>query len=229
MKHTKAGIIFCCFFIITHFAPFSVIAQENSKISTYNNSRANSLLQKAFNEEGAHKLDEAIKTYKQILKIIPSDPETLNSIAGLYGKKRNFKKEIYWSQKAIRSDSTYYRAYINYGNALTLKNRVKKAVTIYEKAIKIQPNKPMGYYSLGVLAENLHSLKLAISFYKKSVEVAPNFVNGYYNLAAMYANAGKFDKAIAALKQVLKLDPNAKEAKEMIKRIKRDQNNNDGQ
>lgn len=221
-------VILCCLFSAIIISPAIANAQKNIN-SVYSNPRADSLFKIAIAKEGAHKFQVAIKIYKKILHIKPNDPLAMNSIAGLYGKKRSFKKEINWSKKAIKSNSTYYPAYINYGNALALMGQMKKAASMYEKAIKLQPNNPLGYYSMGVLAERLHGLKLAIRFYKKSVSVDPKFANGYYNLGAMYANAGKFGKAIAALKKVLKLEPGAKDAKRMIKRIKKDRSKNANQ
>jgi tetratricopeptide (TPR) repeat protein len=211
------------FCLLVAFATFGTTTAEAQlpRPSRYQKPKADSLLKKAIAQENSGNLRDAIRLYREIRKLKPKDPRPTNSIAGLYGKLRQPKKQFQWARKAIEQDSSFFQAHINSGNALIAMRKTSRAKERFGKAIQLEPDSPLGYYSLGVLAERQRELERAIKYYEKSVSVDSQFENGYFNLGAMYANAGKFDKAIDALKRALELNPDARDARAMLRKIKR--------
>jgi tetratricopeptide (TPR) repeat protein len=190
-----------------------------SRSSGYENPRADSLLRKAIAQENSGALKDAMRIYGELHQLKPNDPRPTNSIAGLYGKLRQPRRQLQWAQRAIEQDSSFFQAYINSGNALMAMREDSRAQKRFRRAVRLEPDSPLGYYSLGVLAERQRQLERAIKYYERSVSVDPAFENGYFNLGAMYANAGRFDKAVEALRRVIALDPDAQDARAMLRKI----------
>jgi tetratricopeptide (TPR) repeat protein len=172
--------------------------------------------------EEAGNFEAAIRDCMQILRQHPTDPRTMNTIAGLDGKLGRFRDEITWARRAIAVDPSYFQAEINLGNALAPLGQVKQAQAAFERARQLAPNDPIPVYSLGVLAENRHDVAAATALYERSVALAPKFDSGWFNLAAMYATAGRFDDALAALDKVLALNPHAEDARAMRRHVEAD-------
>jgi len=156
---------------------------------------------------------------KKILRINPKDSQTLNVIAGLYGKLGRYEDEVIWAKKAISIDKNFYLAHNNLGNALFYLGKLDDARNSFETARTLSPRDPLPVYSLGTLAEERHDLSMAIAYFERSIELDPKFEPGMFSLAAMYANAKKYDAAIATLDKLLLLNPRAQDAIEMRNQI----------
>jgi len=162
----------------------------------------------------------AIDVAKKILRSNPRDTETLNVIAGLYGKLERYEDEVVWAKKAISVDRNFYLAYNNLGNALFYLGKLDDARNSFETAMTLAPRDPLPVYSLGTLAEERHYLSEATAYFERSIELDPKFEPGMFSLAAMYANAKKYSMAIAILDKLLLLNPKAQDAIEMRSKIK---------
>jgi tetratricopeptide (TPR) repeat protein len=161
----------------------------------------------------------AIDQARKILAAHPRDLQTINAIAGLYGKMGRFADEITWAKKAISIDGSYFLAYINMGNAMFYLKRSAEARAAFEKAKALAPLDPLPIYSLGTMAEAERKSAEAIACFEASVALDPTFESGLFSLAAMYANVRRFDDAIATIDRLLRLNPDAQDAVQMRAQI----------
>lgn len=162
----------------------------------------------------------AMEVAKKILETSPRDVETLNVIAGLYGKLGRYEEEVIWANKAIAIDQNFHLAHVNLGNALFYLGKFEEARRAFETAMRLAPRDPLPVYSLGTLAEEQQHLQEAISYFERSIKLEPKFQPGMFSLAAMYANAKRYPPAIAMLDRLILLNPSAHDAISMRKRIR---------
>lgn len=187
---------------------------------TDNKAKLKQLLDKALQYESNGKIEEAIKTYKEILEINNNDYAAANSIAGLYGVNKQYDKEIQWAHKSIVINPEWYLAYINLGSAYLALNNIDSAKYYYRMATGLQPGKPEPLYSLGVIEESLGDYNAAAAYYERCVHADTTFWNGYFNLAAAYANLGAWSKADIAISRYITNNPSDDEALQMQQDIR---------
>lgn len=211
MKHTLFGLLIL---ILQMGTVQSCLASEPTR---------EQLIQQEISREDAGDFAGALDIAKRILSANPRDIETINVVAGLYGKLGKFPEELVWAKKAIAIDGNFHLAYLNYGNALTYLRRFEEARIAFEKANALAPRDPMPSYSLGTLAEEQKQLTVAVSHFEHAVSIDPKFEPALFSLAAMYANAKRYDSAITTLDRLLAQNPNDQEAKLMRQRIKVEQ------
>jgi tetratricopeptide (TPR) repeat protein len=201
-------------FIILGFLALKGFSQDTAK--------TDSLMTEALKAEDSGNFRAAIDINKEIISLNPKNAEPVISIAGLYGKLKNFDQEIAWARNAIKIDSNSSAAYVNLGNGYAGKGDLLRAKKSYEHADKLDPESPFPPYSLGVIEEAKENFKAARTYYEEAVARDPTFENGFFNLAAMCATMKDFHSAKRYILKVLELNPNATDAKEMLRHINKD-------
>jgi tetratricopeptide (TPR) repeat protein len=166
----------------------------------------------------------AIARYQQATTLSGADDPVqapaYNSIAGCYGKLRQFQDEVAWAEKATTLAPGFPDGYLNLGNGYLGLGDLDRAGQAFQRYTDLAPSSPYGPYSLGLIAEQRDDWPGAEAAYRAAVRVGPKFVDGHFNLAAALANQGKVQAAIQELEQVLALDPLADDAKDMLARLR---------
>ena len=201
-------------FVIVGFLAMKGFSQATARID--------SLTVAALRAEDAGNFKTAIKIHEEIMALDPKAAESAVSIAGLYGKLKEFDQEIAWANKAIKIDSANSSAYVNLGNGFAGKGDLARAKRYYEHAEILDPDSPFPPYSMGVIEESKGNFSAAKKYYERAVARDSTFENGYFNLAAMCATLKEFQDAKRYILKALELDPNAEDAKEMLRHIKKD-------
>ena len=148
---------------------------------------------------GLMQFDDAIESYKQVLKIKPDYAEAYYNMGVALKSKGNPEAAIDSYKQALKIKPNYAEAHNNMGNALTDKDDLEGAIDSYKQALKIKPNYAEAYYNMGVALTNKDDLEGAIDSYKQALKIKPDYIGVYSNTCEAYEKSNK----LAELSEVI--------------------------
>lgn len=167
------------------------------------------------NAEKKMHVDNAIKYYRESLRILPDYITSLNNLGMVYYTYYNKPEEsIPYLEKAIALDTNYSEAYFNYASChAALKHYdiaeqyYRKVISMYDHAFKMQKVHKIvvDYITQELQKDNVEKKKLkrALKLIDKQLadylnydERSIEFINSYYSLSNMFAFNKQYDKII---------------------------------
>ena len=136
-------------------------------------------------------LDRARKCYEQALKLKPDYFEAINNLGTVYYAKKNYRRAIYWYNRALKVDANSARAasvYMNRGTAWFSRKQYQKAMEDYQAAVHMDPGIFEHHGTFGQILE------------ERSVEERAKY---HFFLAKLYAKQGRNELAIQNLRKAL--------------------------
>lgn len=152
------------------------------------------------------KTDEAVKCYRQALKLNSNNAETHNNLGIALAANGKADEAVAHYEKARQLRPNYPATHNNLGNALTQLGRLEEAVIEYRKALEIKPLHPTAHYNLGIAFEKQGKLKEAAEEYTAAIKINPGYAQAYNNLGNVRAAQGKTNEAIAAYRNAVMVD-----------------------
>ncbi len=125
--------------------------------------------QLAFRER---RYEDAIKAYKEAIKLDPDWALPYNSIGVAYIRQKNWTKVLEWCSQAKRRDSDWIFPYLNMGWAFYNLKRYDEAEQEYEKAAELNPDRPTIYCHLSCIYEKQGYLLDSLEMAGKAMEIA---------------------------------------------------------
>jgi len=125
--------------------------------------------QLAFRER---RYEDAIKAYKEAIKLDPDWALPYNSIGVAYIRQKNWTKVLEWCSQAKRRDSDWVFPYFNMGWAFYNLKRYDEAEQEYEKAAELNPDRPTIYCHLSCIYEKQGYLLDSLEMAGKAMEIA---------------------------------------------------------
>jgi len=119
----------------------AVSAVPESKIAHYK-------LGNAMSKQG--ELVEAIKHYRQALRINPAYAETHNNLGNALLKQGELVEAIKHYRQALRINPAYAKALTNLGSAMLTRGELGEAIKHYRKALRINPAYAEAHNNIGV-------------------------------------------------------------------------------
>ncbi len=166
------------------------------------------LLANTEDESGLH--DAAVKTFKEITKLYPDDPEAWFKLGILSGSKLlKHDDAVKAFERCLQLDPEDSSAWGNYGIALDNVGRINDAENACRKAVALDSGNWHAWNSLGsVLIEHEHDFVGAEEAYRHAAAISKNEPAPYINLANLLWKSGKLTEAEKAIKNAIKLAPN---------------------
>lgn len=130
----------------------------------------------------AGKFEEAIKAFKQAIKLRPDYIDAHNRLAEAYAEIDEFKKAADTLKQAIRYQPDSATAYAKLGDAYENAGETKKAIEAYTEAIRLNPKAADVHYKLGVIHAQRESEEPAVAEYKILQTLDPKLAQELYNL-----------------------------------------------
>ena len=115
--------------------------------------------------------DEAIKLYKQAIKIKPDYAEAYYNLGNCFKNKKNFNKAYTAYEKSVRFQPDFAQAYFNIGCLLKDQGKLNQAV-LAEKAVKNKPDYLNAYYNIADVSYEL-KYKNANRYYQNILVLIP--------------------------------------------------------
>jgi tetratricopeptide (TPR) repeat protein len=140
-------------------------APESSRA---HNNLGNALYKKGF-------IEEAIKEYKEALRIKPGNQEALYNLGAVYHHKGMLDEAISFYKKAVQLNPYYFLARSNLGVAYAEKGEYDRAIRELKGAVKLWPDAE-GYYNLGLLYQRKGRNDLAVREFENALKINPDFI-----------------------------------------------------
>ncbi|WP_332982903.1 glycoside hydrolase family 99-like domain-containing protein [Microcoleus sp. A003_D6] len=168
-----------------------------------------------FNQQGEiylsqGKLEEAIASCEQALKIHPNFAPAYKTLGNALQAQGRMEEARHWYAKAIEIEPNFAEVYANLGSICAHQEKWQEAIEFYQKAIAIKPNFAGVYRNLakvfgqiGKPAEAQHCWYQAFSLEPEKVKPSEHL-----NMGDAFLRQEKFPEAIACYQRTIKLEPN---------------------
>jgi tetratricopeptide (TPR) repeat protein len=148
---------------------------------------------------------EALKFWREALKINPKRPDVYKCMGWLSIKKGQFDEAIAQYREALDMQPQLSDVHSNIAHALMMLGRHDEAIEEIEKEIQISPNSSFAYFLLGQVYLQQKEHEKAKENYEVAVKINPEYTNAYYGLGTVWTKLGNSDKAKAYLEKFRKL------------------------
>ncbi|MEO1765545.1 MAG: tetratricopeptide repeat protein, partial [Cyanobacteria bacterium J06629_18] len=111
-------------------------------------------------------LIKAEKIYRQILEIIPLQPDALHGLGSLALQQNQFQNANKFLTAAIKSQPDSFKHWFVLGNLYQSQAEFSQAIDAYQKALTIEPNLTSIHNNLGYALQRLGKYSEAIASYK---------------------------------------------------------------
>lgn len=136
-----------------------------------------------------------------------ADPSYYNSKGIEQGRLENYRLAIKNFNKAIRTDSTYRKAYYNRGISKTKIRDFEGAIVDLTIAIRFFPDSSNAFNNRGVAFRELGNHKNAIMDFNKAIELNSTYYLPYYNKGISYFEQENFTAAVSEFNKSIGIIP----------------------
>ncbi|MEL6456675.1 MAG: tetratricopeptide repeat protein [Cyanobacteria bacterium J06621_15] len=139
-------------------------------------------------------LIKAEKIYRQILEIIPLQPDALHGLGSLALQQNQLKNATKYLTAATQSQPDSFKHWFVLGNLYQSQAQFSQAVEAYNKALTMQPNLAAIHNNLGYTLHKLGKYSEAIASYNKALQLTPDCKEAYVNLGNTLHAQGQLEK-----------------------------------
>jgi tetratricopeptide (TPR) repeat protein len=170
---------------------------------------------------GEQALRRAAAEYEQVVRLQPTDGNTILSLAQVYGHLQEHKDAARLWQLYLALDPGSFDAQIQLGTQLLAAGDSEAAAAALTKAIELQPS-VRAYQALGEIYARAQQTDQAILHYRKALEIEPGNLRVHLGLGDILQRAKRYPEALAEAEAVLKADPKNRYALDLKGRTLRD-------
>jgi predicted O-linked N-acetylglucosamine transferase (SPINDLY family) len=182
------------------------------------------LIQQAFQQHQAGRLQEAEKIYQQVLQQNPENGDA-NHLLGVLALQSGgkYEKAVQLISRAINSNPKQPAFYNNLGNALKAQGLFDKSIEAFQNALRIKPDFLDALYNLGNVLQETGNQAEAIEIYRQILDREPNSADVYNNLATALQEMDRLTEAADSLSKALAISPDFAEAHNNLGSVLKDQ------
>ncbi|MDZ4737304.1 MAG: tetratricopeptide repeat protein [Rhodospirillaceae bacterium] len=168
----------------------------------------------------ARRLDDAERTYRQVLAQMPDQPDALNLLGTLYAEQGRITSALPFIEQAAARRRNDPAILNNLGLTYFHAARYDDAERVLRKALRIKSDFNDALINLGRTLRNLGKPDEAIECYRRALrgERRPAALIG---LAWALAESGSLDEAVAVLRDLLAANPNEVHAYTVLAKVRR--------
>jgi tetratricopeptide (TPR) repeat protein/ADP-heptose:LPS heptosyltransferase len=153
------------------------------------------------------RIDEAIESFEQALRIKPSHLPALGALADVYLEDQQYEDAERCLRRAIaiRSDIATWHALL--GRVLRRDDRPLEAVEHLQRAAELDPQDVTILNDLGTLHREMAEPQQAATYFERALELAPRRPELLNSLGLVLAEQGKFEAAMSRYDEALAIQP----------------------
>lgn len=190
------------------------------RISKVNREKVEALCKRGEAMINAGKDEEAIKCFVQALAIDCVHLETQHKLAMLYLQKQMYgaAAALFKELAAATQDPVHYS---HLGLALYQQSDYEQAKIAYQTALTLDPSRPQRFVSLSQVYKAMGQIQNSIISLNKAIEIDAENLEYLFLLADLQVELGEIAKAKEIIQKLLVSDPKNKEAKAILREIKK--------
>jgi tetratricopeptide (TPR) repeat protein len=160
----------------------------------------------------ASRLAQADALCREILKVRPDHPPTLQLQALIAHDEGDLARAIELMQRAISLEPRNPSSYYNLAELYRRAGRLDEALGASQEALALEPESPRAFMSIGSTYAALGRHQEAMFHLQRAIAIAPNYALAHFNLGHVFDALGQFTKAIESKSEAARLDPSFPEA-----------------
>ena len=206
MKTRQLG----CTLLLVFLSFASIIAQTNLE----------KLVQEGVAYHDAGDYDEAIKMYKQALKLDPQSSLANYEMSLTYFSKGEYKKVIKYADAVLKQNTDFLlQAYMTKGSALDLLGKTKESIKLFKTAINNHGGHYLLHYNLALNYYKLGEYQEAEDNILKGLEDNKNHPSSHFMLANIHNQKGNAVQTLLASYFFLFLEPNTQRSRDALQML----------
>jgi len=158
------------------------------------------------------KLDDAERSFRQVLRKEPRHLPSLNILAIVLTTQKKYREAEPFLQTALKinsgSDATFY----NYGIVLKALGRPEEALQRFTEALAINSGNADSWNNRGTVFNDLGDYSAAVADFDRALSINPNDAAAHSNRGKSLAELKRYDEALTACDRALALKPDLAEA-----------------
>lgn len=209
MRRQHASQYFAAF-CAACFLCLTLSAQE---VKTDAKARVTQLFELGNSYMAEKKFDQAIDTYRELLRVEPMHPSAYHNLGASLGNTKRHQEALEAFQMAVKLAPSQASFHASLGGAFMSLRRWDESLAALNEAIRLDPTRGDTYNMLGFLFDNTRRFEEALAANKKSCELAPENPANFHNVGLSYMKLGRPADAIAPLERALKMAPTYRSAR----------------
>jgi predicted O-linked N-acetylglucosamine transferase (SPINDLY family) len=175
-------------------------------------SRVQAQIDKGLRHQRAGRLEQAAKSYRQVLADDPRQPEALHLMGVIAHKLGNLDDAVELIAESLRIEPANVSAMNNLAGVLQDQRRLPEALEFYDAAIQASPKAAYLHCNRGIVLKELGFFEEAITSLMHALELDPRSYAAHSNLGTVYTERGETAEAAECYRRALALNPRSYEA-----------------
>lgn len=155
---------------------------------------------------------EAVKEFREALKLSTTPAIAHANLAGALGKLGNFEEAVAEAEAAVKLSPNYADAQFNLGTALMRVGRAAEGIPYLEAAVRLKPGYVEARSNLASALVQAGRGREAVRQYEEAVRLTPGDSESYFGLALAQQRAGDSAAAQKSFEDALRVRPDYAEA-----------------
>jgi predicted O-linked N-acetylglucosamine transferase (SPINDLY family) len=182
-------------------------------------------LSTAVQHHQAGRLQAAEQLYRQILEVLPNQPDAHHLLGVLVSQLGKRELAIQYIQRAIALQGDAFAYHNNLGGVYHGLQRFAEAAACFRRALELKPDFAPAHYNLGNTLKDQGQRDEALACYRRALELDPNYTDAHFNLGAVLKEQGALPEAVACYRRALQLKPDYAEVHSNLGNALREQGN----
>ena len=156
----------------------------------------------------AGKLDDAIRHYRQALRLKPDYDEAHNNLGLALAAAGRPDEAMAEYRETVRLRPGNAEAHVNLGAALVRLGQPEQAIDHFREAVRLKPGLAIAHFNLASALQKSGRTAEAAVQYAEGLRLDPNQAAAHNNLGILLVRQGRIEEAIHQFESACRLDPN---------------------
>jgi len=153
------------------------------------------------------RVDEAIDTFREALRLDPENEFAHNQLGTLYAKKERFDEAFGEFSRVVEIDYRNTYAHLWLGYLYLQKNDLDRGFAKFREVISLDPANAEAYYFIGTIYNIRHNPVKAIEFLKKARDADSEEPETHYRLGLAFSSLDMVNNALLEYERTIALKP----------------------